>query len=101
MFRRKYWKINNLFSSNGKRSRKNCENGEKITKAISYRLQFADSPRFMASSLSNIVNSLAKKFIKLNVNTDVMIKKYETCGIKYKDCECCLECTTLIDDLME
>ena len=55
----------------------------------------------MASSLSNIVNSLAKKLIKLNVNTDVMIKKYETCGIKYKDCECCLECTTLIDDLME
>ena len=36
------------------------ENGEEITKAIFYRLQFIDSPRLMASSLSNFVNNLAE-----------------------------------------
>ena len=28
-------------------------------------------------------------------------KKCETCGIKYKDCECCLEYTSVKDDLIE
>ena len=39
-----------------------------ISKTISYRLQFIDSARFMASSLS------FTKFIKLSVNTEMMIK---------------------------
>ena len=43
------------------------KNGEEITKAVSYRLQFIDSARFIASLLSNLVNNLAKEFIKLNV----------------------------------
>ena len=30
-----------------------------------------------------------------------MIKKCEVCGIKYKGCECCLEYTSLKDDLIE
>ena len=34
------------------------KNGEKVTKAISYRLKFIDSARFMANSLSNLVNNL-------------------------------------------
>ena len=34
--------------------------GEEITKSISYILQFIDSSRFMASSLSNFVNSLSE-----------------------------------------
>ena len=43
-------------------------------KTISYRLQFIDSKRLMASSLSRLVNNLAEEFIKLDVNTDTMIK---------------------------
>ena len=35
-------------------------NWEKITKNISYILQFLDSARFMASSLSNLVNNLSE-----------------------------------------
>ena len=35
-------------------------NREKITKNISYILQFLDSARFMASSLSNLVNNLSE-----------------------------------------
>ena len=30
----------------------------------------------------------------------MIIKKCETCGIKYKDCECCLEYTNVNDDLI-
>ena len=44
---------------------------------------------------------LLKEFIKLNVNTDIIIKKCETCGIKYKNCECCLEYTSVKDDFIE
>ena len=38
-----------------------CKNGEEISKAISYKLQFIDSARFMATSLSNFVNNLAER----------------------------------------
>ena len=34
--------------------------GKEITKNISYILQFIDSTRFMASSLSNLVNNLSE-----------------------------------------
>ena len=62
------------------------KNGE-FTKNISYILQFIDSARFIASSLSNFANIFLKEFIELNVNLDTMIKKGETCGIKYKYCD--------------
>ena len=35
------------------------ENGEEITKALSYILQFIDCARFIASSLSSLVNNLS------------------------------------------
>ena len=50
------------------------KNGE-FTKNISYILQFIDSARFIASSLSNFANIFLKEFIELNVNLDTMIKK--------------------------
>ena len=50
------------------------KNGEEITKNISYILQIIDSAKFMASSLSNLVNNISEKFIELNVNLDLMLK---------------------------
>ena len=51
------------------------KNGEEITKNLSCILLFIDKVRFMASSLSNLVNNLSEGIrIKLNVNTDMMIK---------------------------
>ena len=41
------------------------KNGKEITKMISYRLQFIDSARFMASSLSNLVNNLPEGIHKI------------------------------------
>ena len=42
-----------------------------------------------------------KKFIKLNVNMNMMIKKCGTCFIKYKYCECFFESTSVKDDLIK
>ena len=40
---------------------------KKIEKAIFFRLQFIDSARFMTSSLSNLVNNLAKGIHKIKM----------------------------------
>ena len=37
------------------------KNGEEVTKSISYILQFIDSARFMASTLSTLVNNLSEE----------------------------------------
>ena len=50
------------------------KDGEEITKTIFYRLQFIDSARFMASSLSGVsFRILLKEFMKLNANMNTMI----------------------------
>ena len=50
------------------------KNGEEITKNISYILQFIDSARFMASSLSNLVNNLFEGIHRIKCNLNMMIK---------------------------
>ena len=44
------------------------KNREKITKNISYSLQFIESVRFVASSLSNLVNNLFEGIHKIKCN---------------------------------
>ena len=75
------------------------KNGIEIIKTISYRLQFVDSARFMASSLSNLVNNLAEGIHKTKCKYND--KKGETCRIKYKDCNYFFEYTSFKDDLIE
>ena len=41
------------------------KNEEEITKNIPYILQFIDSTKFMASSLSNLVNNLSERIHKI------------------------------------
>ena len=77
------------------------KNGEKITKNISYILQFIDSTRFMASSLSNLVNNLSEGLHRIKCKLGHDNKKCETCGIKYKYCKCFLEYTNFKDDLIK
>ena len=59
------------------------KNGEESTKNISYLLQFIDSARFMASSLSNLVNNLSEGIHRIKFKFRHDDKKCETCGIKY------------------
>ena len=55
----------------------------------------------MARSLSNLVNSLSEglHIIKYKLGHDD--KKCETCGIKYKYCDCFLEYKNFKDNLIE
>ena len=49
----------------GKELKRTDINGELITKIISYILLFIDSPRFMASSLSNLANKPSEGIHKI------------------------------------
>ena len=58
------------------------KNGEKITKCMSYVLEFNDSARFMASSLSNPVNNLLEGIHKIKCKYWQNDENFETCRIK-------------------
>ena len=63
------------------------KNGERITKNISNILQFIDNARFMASSLSNLVNNLCEGIHRNKCEYRYDDKKCETCKIKCKSCD--------------
>ena len=75
--------------------------GGEITKNMSYKLEFIDSARFMASSLSSLVNNLAEGIHKVKLKYSHDSKKCEACGITYKDYDCFLEYTNFRDNLIE
>ena len=77
------------------------KNGEEVTKNISYILQFIDSARFMASSLSNLVNNLSEGIHRIKCKYGHVDKKWETRWIKYKYCDCFLEYLNVKYDLIE
>ena len=55
----------------------------------------------MGSSLSNLVHNLSDGIYRINSKLGQDDKKCETCGIKYKYCDCFLEYTNFKDDLIE
>ena len=77
------------------------KNGEEITKNVSYILQFIDRARFMASSLSNLVNILFEGIHKAKCKYGLDDKECDTYRVKYKYCDCFLEYTHFKDDLIE
>ena len=82
-------------------SKKLVEREKKLeVKTISYKLKFSEGPGFMASSPPNLVDNLAEVIHKIKCKCGIDNKKCETCGIKYKDCECYLEYTNVKDDLI-
>ena len=76
------------------------KNREEITRNISYILLFIDSTRFMGSSLSNLVNNHSDGIHKIKCKCGHNDKKWETCEIKYKYCDCFLEYINFKDDLI-
>ena len=77
------------------------KHGEEITKNIFYILQFIHSARFMASSLSNLVNNLFEGIRRIKCKYVHVDKNCEACGIKYKYRDCFLEYKNFSDDLIE
>ena len=65
------------------------------------KLQFIDSPRFMVSLLSNLVNNLAKEIHKTEDKYEHDDKKFTAWEIKYKDYNNILEYTNFKDYLVE
>ena len=74
---------------------------EEFIKSITYILQFIDSVRFMANALSNLINNLFEGIHKIKCKCGHNDKKCETCGIRYKYCDCFLEYANFKDDLIE
>ena len=58
------------------------KNGEETTKTISFTLWFIDSAKFMANSLSSLVNILPEKNHKAKCKYSYDDKKSKTFGIK-------------------
>ena len=65
MFRRKHWKHIPLTVPIEKEVIRVNKNEEKTTKGISYILQFVDSVRCNARSLSNLVNNLSEEIQRI------------------------------------
>ena len=55
----------------------------------------------MTSSLLNLFNNLAEEIHRIKCKFGHDDKKWETCGIEYKCCNCFLEYTNFKDDLIE
>ena len=55
----------------------------------------------MASSLSNLVNNIPERLHRIKCKLGHSDKKCETCGVKYKYCNCFLKYTNFKDDLIE
>ena len=77
------------------------KNGEETIKTISYRPQFINSARFIASLLSNLVNILAQGIHKIKCKYENSNENCETCRIEYKHFECCLRYARVKDDLIQ
>ena len=55
----------------------------------------------MASSVSNLVNSLSEGIHKIKCKFEHDDEKCKTCRIKYKHCDCFLDNTNFKDDLIK
>ena len=80
----KYRKVQNIFCSNRKEVTKTDKDDKESVLTISYKIKFIDNARFMASSLSNVVDNLAEGIDKIK------------CG----DCDCFLEYESVKDNLI-
>ena len=74
---------------------------KKFQKNISRILQFNHSARFMASSLSNLVNKFSGEILKIKCKYGHDDKKCKNGGTTFKVCDYFLEYTNFKGDLIE
>ena len=73
--------MHNVYSFNKKNVTRIDNYVKEIIKNILYILQFLDSARFIASSLSNLVNNLSEGIHKIKCKYGHDDKKCQTCRI--------------------
>ena len=56
----------------GKKVTKIDKDGNESVVTLSYKTKFIDSARFMASSLSNLVDNLAEGFLNMKVSRTIL-----------------------------
>ena len=74
---------------------------KKLQKPNPTDYQFIDSARSMTSALSIFFSNLAEQIHKIRCKYGRNDKKFETCEIRYKDCNFFLEYTKFKNDLIE
>ena len=74
---------------------------EEITKKIVIYYSFLIAQDLWQAHYPNIVNNLSEGIHRINCKLGLDDKKCETCGIKYKYCNCFLEYKNLADGLIE
>ena len=84
-----------------KKTTRIVKRGEEIAKDLSYMIIFTDSARFMASSLSNLVNNLSEVIHRIKYKYGHDDKNYKTCGIEYQYRNYFHEHINFTDDLIE
>ena len=77
------------------------KNREEITKTVSCKLNSLSVQDLWQAHYQILSTISLKKFIKLKVNMDMLIKYVKHVKLKYKDCKCCLEYTNNKNDLIE
>ena len=95
LFRRKHWKYIIFFGPVERKVATIDKNQEENTNNLFCILPFTDSARFVASSLSNLVNNLSEGIHRIKCKYRHDNKICGTCGIKNKYCVCFLEYKTL------
>ena len=58
-------------------------------------MQFVNNREFITSLFSNLVDNFAVGVHKIEYKYGHDNKKWKACGIRYKDCGCCLEYTNV------
>ena len=64
--------------------KKTNKNGEEITKTIACKLKLIESPRVIASSLSNLADILIEGIHNLNVNMDKAVRNLKNMELNKK-----------------
>ena len=70
-------------------------------KLLTYYNLLTASTRFMTTSLSSFMNNLSEVIHRIKCKYEHYHERCETCGIKYKYCNCFLEYQKFKDDLIE
>ena len=100
LFRRKSWKIHNSSCSNRKRSYKNWYKREKSQKPYLTDCNLLIAQDLWQAHYQILLIILLKEIHEIKCKYRHGNKKYETCGIKYKDCDCFLEKSNFRDDFI-